>query len=75
MIRETFINRANRDSHFKKLRYRKPIRYTLSDQNYHPMYVKDYESETGDVLKATDKGFGNAIYRTYFSKLYVVEAR
>lgn len=48
---------------------------TVRGQNMHPMYVKDYEEETGIVLTPEDKGFGNTLYRTYFRKLYVVDAQ
>ena len=37
------------------------------------MRVEDYEDETGHKLTEADKGFGNTIYKTHFSKLYIIE--
>lgn len=74
-IRETYMNKKNRDIRYKELVAQdlKPTRYSYRGQNCHPMYVRDYEKETGIVLTQEDKGFGNTIYKTYFSSLYIVE--
>jgi len=45
---------------------------SIRNQLLHPMYVEDYEIETGHKLTMADKGFGNDIYKTYFSVLYEI---
>jgi hypothetical protein len=68
-----FMKKDNRDRAWYEAG--KPGRRTASrGQQIHPMYVSDYEHVTGTVLTEADKGFGNTIYRTYFSVLYTWEA-
>jgi len=49
-------------------------RGSIRGQLLHPMYVEDYEVETGHVLTQAEKGFGNSIYQTYFAVLYTLES-
>lgn len=76
-IHETYLSKERRDARAKELRkqHSDVMTLTIRGQNMHPMYVKDYEEEMGIVLTPEDKGFGNTIYRTYFPKLYVVDAQ
>ena len=69
-MHSAYISKANRDAAFTKHGGRKG---TISNQNLHPMYVVDYEQETGVILTDADKGFGNTIYRTFFPKLYTLD--
>jgi len=62
-----FMNKENRDRAWRESGGK---RSSVRNQLLHPMYVEDYESETGHVLTQADKGFGNSIYQTHFSVLY-----
>lgn len=75
-IEETFMNKTNRDERAREL---KEEGYTVKkssvrNQLLHPMYIKDYEKETKIKLSQADKGFGNTIYKTHFSAIYIVKA-
>jgi hypothetical protein len=67
-----FMNKSNRDAAWQE-GGKRGRRTSIKGQLLHPMYVEDYESETGHVLTAADKGFGNSIYQTYFSTLYAID--
>lgn len=75
IVHETYQSLFNRNKRMQELvsQYGKSrVRvYTLSGQNMHPMYIKDYDQPLSD----SDKGFGNTLYRTYFAKIYIVEVR
>ena len=73
-MREKYMNKASRDARFKALGGTKAgyARRSISNQLLHPQYVTDYTAETGVVLTAADCGFGNGIYKTYFSNLYLI---
>lgn len=70
-MKRTFMNKENRDKAWRENGGR---RYTIRNQNLHPMYVEDYEKETGVTLTQEDKGFGNTIYATFFRTLYCLDA-
>lgn len=66
----TFMDKTNRDKKAQELRTEG---YTVKkrssrNQQLHPMYVEDYPHKLSDE----DKGFGNTLYRTWFSHLYYV---
>ncbi len=64
-----FMNKANRDKAFKEMKNQgiNNIRKTsMSNQLMHPMYIEDWPYP----LSQADKGFGNTIYKTHFSKVY-----
>ena len=68
-----YMNKKNRDGAYKaipKVDRGKYKRYSIRGQLLHPMYVEDWERETGRTLTKADKGFGNTIYRTHFPTLY-----
>ena len=46
-------------------------RRSTRNQLLHPMYVEDWPTP----LSKEDKGFGNNLYRTYFSVLYSIEEK
>ncbi len=73
-----YMSKANRDEAWRNLsksdKANHKRRHTRSQQ-IHPMYIEDYTRETGINLTAQDKGFGNTIYRTYFSVLYSIEPK
>lgn len=68
----TFQFRGNRDARARELaaQYgRKNVHVSsMRNQNLHPMYVDDYDG-------LLDTGFGNSQYRTFWSRLYMVEVR
>jgi len=68
------MNRKNRDAAWKALGGKTSgwTRSSIRNQLLHPMYVEDYEKETGRTLQAEDKGFGNTIYKTPFAVLYTL---
>jgi hypothetical protein len=71
-MHKNYMNKANRDAAWiagGKRGHRSSIRGQL----LHPMYVADYEQETGVVLTEADKGFGNTIYKTFFKVLYQLD--
>ena len=68
-----YMKKENRDAAYKaipKEERRGFKRWSIRGQLLHPMYVEDWEKETGRTLTRADKGFGNTIYRTHFSVLY-----
>lgn len=67
-----YMKRENRDAAWAA-QGRKGKRSSVRGQLLHPMYVEDYETVTGRVLTAADKGFGNTIYKTPFAVLYTLE--
>ena len=75
MGRNTYMNKKNRDeawwamSSEERAKHR---RTSMRNQLMHPMYIVDYEKETGIRLTSADKGFGNDIYRTHFSAIYEI---
>ena len=73
-----FMSKANRDQVWRSIPkdiQRMLRRSSIRDQLLHPMYVDDYTKETGVTLKDEDMGFGNTVYRTYFSVLYEIGTR
>jgi len=70
------MNQKSRNKRFKELQEQgiRVRKTTTRNQQLHPEYVKDYETETGIELQAEDKGFGNNLYQTYFKVLYVIES-
>jgi hypothetical protein len=64
---ELYIDKATRDGVYAGLREAglNPTRRSTGPQNMHPNYVMD--------AVHGDNGFGNTLYRTYFSNLYEVE--
>jgi len=74
-IHKLWMKKENRDTYFFSIP--KEIRKLLKrrserNQLLHPMYIEDFEKETGKILNESDKGFGNTIYKTYFSALYEI---
>lgn len=73
-----FMKKENRDKVYNEIpkNQRKHFRRTSHrNQLLHPMYVEDYEKEMRKLTNE-DKGFGNNLYKTYFSVLYeIVESR
>ena len=64
------MNKANRDAAWKETGGR---RSSSGPALLHPMYVKDYTKETTIELTEADKGFGNTLYKTPFTKLYYLK--
>jgi len=69
-LRETYMRKENRDARYRELKAqgKKVKKTSIRNQLLHPQYVKDWPNE----LSAEDKGFGNTIYKTPFSVLYMV---
>lgn len=70
-----FMRRENREKVWRSIPKEERWRYrrtSTRNQLLHPMYVDDYEEVTGHKLTAEDKGFGNNLYKTYFSVLYEI---
>ena len=67
-----FQNRANRDQKYQELKAagRNVYRTVLRNQLLHPQYVEDFEGPAKH-----DTGFGNQVYKTYFSRLYLINER
>lgn len=66
-----YMNKENRDKAFRELKAKgiTNIRKTsISNQLMHPIYIEDWPHP----LTETDKGFGNTIYKTHFSKVYSI---
>ena len=70
-INKIFINRANREKEFKRLKQEgfNVRRSSTRNQLLHPMYVEDYPRK----ISEEEKGLGNTIYKTHFSVLYIIE--
>jgi len=74
----TFMKKENRDVVYFAMpieERRKHSRSSGGPYLLHPQYVADYEKETGIVLTAADKGFGNTIYKTMFGRLYFINGK
>ena len=71
MISKLFMDRKKRDAEFKRLKAKgfNVRRSSTRNQLLHPMYVEDYPHD----ISEEQKGFGNNIYKTYFSVLYSIE--
>lgn len=76
ILHETYQKKENRDARAKELRKLYPtkegykvVRRSHRNQLLHPMYIKDYEEK----LSKEDCGFGNTMYKTYFSAIYIVD--
>jgi hypothetical protein len=69
-----FMRKENRDKAFKEMieqgitNIRK---CSISNQLMHPMYIEDWPYP----LSQADKGFGNTIYQTHFSKIYSIRTK
>ena len=77
MGEHTFMNKRNRDDAWRAMSPEEKTRHrrtSMRNQLMHPMYVADYEKETGIKLTDADKGFGNNIYRTHFPVVYEIRA-
>ena len=63
-----YMKKENRDAKYRELKSQgvRVRRYTSRNQLLHPMYVQDWSYE----LSASDRGFGNGIYKTHFPVLY-----
>ena len=74
-IHELYMSKALRDERYKELKAqgRNVVRRVSTGQLIHPQYIDDWNLHSGRELRPEEKGFGNTIYKTYFSKLYVVE--
>jgi hypothetical protein len=73
-----FMKKENRDKAYKEIPKNKRKNFKRSNvrnQLLHPMYVEDYEEVTGRKLTPADKGFGNTVYKTHFSVLYILRER
>ena len=68
---EIYMKKENRDARSRELKVQGHTTKKSSEGPalLHPMYIKDWP----ELLTEEDKGFGNTIYQTYFSKLYLVE--
>jgi hypothetical protein len=67
------MRRENRDKKAKELKEHgyKIRRTSIRNQLLHPMYLQDYPVKLPDE----DKGFGNTIYKTHFSTIYIIEIK
>lgn len=77
-MRANYMNKENRDKALKNMLPEEKKRHkksSIRNQLLHPMYILDYEKETGIVLTEADKGFGNTIYKTQFAAIYSIEER
>jgi len=63
-----YWNKENRDKAISILKANGYIcrKKTIRNQKLHPEFIEDY---TGTI----EIGFGNTMYKTFFSKLYVLE--
>lgn len=71
---KTFMVKANRDRFWRNLSKEaktKLRRTSMRNQLLHPMYVDDYPR----ALSKEETGFGNTLYRTYFSAIYLIEKK
>ena len=71
MGHEIYMKKENRDARAKELREKgfAVKRGSIRNQLLHPMYLEDYHRE----LEESEKGFGNTLYKTYFSAVYSVD--
>jgi hypothetical protein len=67
-VHELYLSLVARNARAKELKAKgySVMCRTANGQNLHPQYVVDYR-------KDFQTGFGNTDYKTYFSKLYIVE--
>lgn len=75
---DLYLSRENRDNAFRLIprgERKRFKRYSVRGQLLHPQYVVDWEQETGRTLTSADKGFGNTVYRTFFSVLYGLKTK
>lgn len=70
MEEEIYVSRDKRDIRAKELRDQgyHVRRHSWKNQFLHPEYVVDWPERPSPE----DKGVGNKLYRTHFTKLYVV---
>lgn len=77
-MKDCFMSKENRDREFFGMPPEERRKYRRRSQRnilLHPMYVDDYTEISGVKLTAADKGFGNTIYKTYFSTIYTIEKK
>lgn len=67
MQHQLFLSREKRDEAYNAAG-RRGRRGVVRNQQLHPMYVEDFEGPEKD-----DRGFGNTVYKTHFSKLYTLD--
>ena len=70
-ISEDYMHKENRDARAREL---KAQGYTVKkrsmrNQLMHPQYIRDYPGP-----EKYDTGFGNTVYQTHFSCVYIVDA-
>ena len=71
----TFMKKENRDAAYFAMSIeerRKHIRRSGGPYQLHPMYVADYEKETGRVA---DTGFPNSDYMRMWDRLYFINKK
>ena len=70
MRHRTFQDRAKRDAAYREARQcgYNVRRSSMHGQLCHPQYIEDYEGP-----EKNDTGFGNVVYKTYFSTLYMLD--
>lgn len=67
-----FMKKENRDRVAREILQRTGIKHrksSIKNQLLHPQYVEDWPHTLSD----DDYGFGNTIYKTHFSMLYILE--
>ena len=71
MRKQIYIKKEARDNKVKELKTQgyKVKRTSIRNQLMHPEYITDYPYKISD----SDRGFGNELYKTYFSVLYSYE--
>jgi hypothetical protein len=64
-------NRELRDAEWRRMKDNgvQARRFVTGPSEMHPMYVEDLR----DTPEGRDRGFGNTVYKTLFSKLYGLE--
>ena len=75
MRNNTFMKKENRDAAYFALspqERRKHVRRSGGPYQMHPMYVADYEKETGRVA---DTGFPNSDYLRMWPRLYFINKK
>lgn len=70
MGEELYASKENRDKRYKELKAqgRKLRRGRTGPQQIHPQHVEDRR----DTPEGRDRGFGNTVYKTFFSNLYTI---
>ncbi len=71
MKNETYMKKEARDRRILELKAQgyKVRKTSIRNQLLHPMYINDYPHKLSDE----DRGFGNTLYKTFFSVLYSYE--